>query len=293
MKRQAFTFLTLGALIFSGCATTALRHNTSNESKTVSDIYEDEVLYNLALSHDFYSNTRVNGLPSFVTLSSGMATITESLSGTLTVKVTTGPSEEDPGATGTHMTADNWAFTPVNDPNQLKRLLLLYKAEFKKISQGEVDQLFQPGPPATDSQGRPILDYFPDTNTDGYVKLDKNNNPIFKAKPKPTTPHHTRKDIPGAVIGRNEDGTKKRSKAWFSFEQPAGLSLKEASACRMGPYLNHYIWITNRTNYLNFTLLVLGGTSTNASSGSFQSNPNLLSSPVLFLNQNGLIRPYQ
>ena len=122
MNPKVFSLFALAMLIFSGCATTALRHNTTNESKTVSDIYEDEVLYNLALYHDFDSGTRVNGLPSFVTLSSGMATITESLSGTLTIKFTSGPSEEDPAATGTHMTADNWAFTPVNDPAQLRRV---------------------------------------------------------------------------------------------------------------------------------------------------------------------------
>jgi hypothetical protein len=68
---------------------------------------------------------------------------------------------------------------------------------------------------------------------------------------------HTIFEIPGAMIDKNGIVTN----GWFTFTPPTNvipaLSADQITLYRMGPYLDHYIWITNRQNFLKFELLAL------------------------------------
>ena len=139
----------------------ALRYNTSNQSKTVSDLLADEILYNLALYNDYYNSNRVNGIPSFVTLSSGMAAVQQNLGGSVSIAVAPTGDTGTPGMTASHQTTDNWGFTPVVDPGQINRLFCIYRAEFRLISTNDLAVIFPPSQPLLDSTGRPALDYHP------------------------------------------------------------------------------------------------------------------------------------
>src|ERR1039458_8358987 len=270
MKTRLLSTLIVLAICICGCTGVALRRSTFNQSKTVSDFLADQVLYNLALYKDYYDGDRVNGLPSFVKLATGQSQVQQAINAQMALKIAdAGTVEKDPQLTGNHQTQDNWSFIPVVDPNEISRLYWLYRAEFNAVDDAALAKIFPPSPPALDQQGRPYLDYTPETYTNGFVILT-NNQPVFKAKPKrPIKP--TIADIPGAVLNDRGDV----NGGWFSFSQPANAPL----SARMGPYLNHYIWITNRENFFKFALLALGGTNSTAA---------LKSSPAIFLLNNGV-----
>jgi len=274
MKVKCVSILILSIVCLCGCTSVALRRNAFNQSKTVSDLLADQILYNLALYKDYYESDRINGLPSFVKLSSGQAAVQQSLNGQMGLKIMdVGTVEKDPQLTGNHQTTDNWTFTPVTDPNEINRLYCLYRAEFRKATSNELTVIF-PAPSAQlDQQGRPYLDYTPVLNTNDGTVLITNNQPVFTAKPKAVPSAPTIFDIPGSITN---DTTKEVNEGWASFSEPANAT----PSSRMGPYLNHYIWITNRTNFFKFALLALGGTNVSA---------NTKSSQPLFLINGGVI----
>jgi hypothetical protein len=239
-----------------------------------------------------------------------MAAIQQNITGTISVAIAPTGETETPGVTGSHQTTDNWAFTPIVDSIQLTRLCQLYRSEFEEIDTNDVNKIF---PPASmlDAQGRPALDYSPvlETNSTGvFVKLDNKYRPIFYAQAKQSVKPKTILDIPGALglitsiktnvlegsVTFTTNSFHGRNLGWFSFEQPTNLSPELRRICRMGPYLGHYIWVTNSQNFLKFSLLALGGTNTfPASVGGGSVGGASSSSPgTLFINQNGLIKLY-
>jgi hypothetical protein len=270
MKTKNGSLLFLLAVCLCGCTSYALRRSTANQAKTVSDFMQDQVLYNLALYKDYYDNHRANGLPSFVKLINGQATVQQTINGQLALKIpATGGVEKDPQINGSHQSSDNWSFVPVVDPNELNRLFTVYRTQFEFVSPAEMKQVFPTPAPPLDQWGRPTLKYTPDTNPDGTVKLI-NNQPVFIVTTNKMEKHEP-PIIPGA---KDKDGTVKDG--WFSFTEPS----KNIKAFKAGPYLNKYVWITDRQGFFKFTLLTLGGTN------------NLTAKPatgVFLLNNNGLI----
>lgn len=270
MKTCSFIALTSLTLVLCGCTSLALRHSTANQAKTLSDLLADQVLYNLALYKDYYEGNRVNGLPSFVKLASGQSQVQQSINGQVGIKIPPNSGTEvDPQISGGHQTSDNWGFTPVIDPNEMNRLFCLYRAEFKEIGTNELSAIFPSPAPPLDQQGRPFLDYHPVTVTnDNQISvLITNNQPVFTATLKASPPPPQLNSIPGAIIDEKGD----RNAGWFSFTQPENST----TATRMGPYLSHYIWITNRDSFFKFALLALGQT-------------NVTTGPLLQI-QNGLL----
>jgi len=297
-------------IIATGCTSTALRHNTANQSKTLSDLLADQVLYNLALYKDFYDNKRVNGIPSFVKINTGMASVMQSINGSAAIKLTS-TDEEDPTLQLAHATTDNWSFSPVTSPDEINRLFCLYEVEFNSVAIEDLPPILAAIYPPTsnlDSTGKPILDYKWVTDDEGFV-IQTNNQLLFKARPhRPVKYTGSLEEIPGALHNVTDitntvvttDATGKQVftreeqhftvplhipyNGWFSFSPPTDIPPKEALQMRMGPYLNHYIWITNRINFVKFAELALGSTNL--------AQPGGYSLP-LFINQNGVILPYR
>jgi hypothetical protein len=219
-------------------------------TKSISEFLTDEILYNLVSYKDFYENKNGNGLPSFLIPAS---TSGESLS------LFTSKSTEA-----------KWSLIPVDDAGQLERIYLIYKSEFLEVTTNDLELIF-PLPSIVDTAGYPRLDYFARTNEDGLVELDTQGKPIFMMKTKVQKQTHSVSDIPGALQEVTKtatpirtDGTTtstnsslERVNGWFSFTEPQDNS----TSSRMGPYLGHYIWITNLQNFVKFELLVLGKTN--------------------------------
>jgi hypothetical protein len=264
--------LVLLAICSSGCTSLILQHNANKQTTTVSDLLNNEVLYNLALYKDYYDGTRVNGIPSFVQLTTGQSQVQQTVNGQVTPKITTGVSETDLQFMGAHQVQDNWTFNPVVDPNILNRIYLLYRAEFTNVSRADLFKIIPPAPTPLDQQGHPYLQYTPVTNSNGQV-LMTNNQPVFTAIPIPIKPP-TYAQVPGSIIDAN--GT--RTNGWFSFTPPANNC---SSWWPMGHYLHTDIWITNRDNFFQFELLALGGTNSIANPG-----------PTPFTINNGVAVPY-
>jgi hypothetical protein len=280
MKRQLILPLVLLAIYSSGCTSFILQHNTNRQTTTVSDLLNNEILYNLTIYKDYYDGTSVNGIPSFVQLTTGQSQVQQSINGQVTPKITTGVSETDLQFMGVHQVQDNWTFTPIVDPNTLNRLFWLYRAEFVKISFNDLKNIFPTQQPPTDQQGRPFLDYTPVLDGNGNV-LMTNNSAVFTAKPLKKGKLNISR-IPGAIVDDKGD----RNKGWFSFTPPPA----NMHSWRMGPYFDHltpkFVWITNADNYFQFALLALGGTN------NFISPASSIVSPSFIIN-NGVAIPYQ
>jgi len=267
--------LSIVIICASSCTTRELRNSTFNQSKTVNDLLADQVLYNLALYKGYYQGTNFNGLPAFVTLASGQAQIQDSVTPTFSAALTTHASTGNPTYTpqiaGTHQVQDNWSFTPIVDPSVLFRLYWLYKVEFKPIGEAGLTNIFPPIPDL-DQWGRPNLKYVAKAGPDGRVQTDANHQPLFDIFVKEPVKHKL-DEIPGSI---NEDLSTNWS--WFSFSPPCAGEKWDFA----GTFLKMPIWITSRSNFVKFALLTMGGTNA-------PSTTPISSSPMLFLNQNGLI----
>jgi hypothetical protein len=262
-----------------GCTSEALRQNTYHQSKTVGDFLANQVLYNLAYYKDYYEKNNVNGLPSFVKLTTGQAQVQEAINAQVGIKIPIeGGDEVDPQISGNHQTQDNWTFVPVVDPNEISRLYYLYRAEFKHITDADVLKVFPKPPDSLDKQGRPIPDYtlktYTYTNATGVFVgvVMTNNQPVYDANPPKQPKNPQLADIPGAI-----DTKSNKIDGWFSFTRPTN-NVKSFYA---GYYLHTGIWITNSENFFKFTLLTLGGTNNSTTTKS--------SSTMLLLNNNGII----
>jgi hypothetical protein len=113
MPRLAISICLL--FIISGCAHVPLRRNTLKQSQTLSDLLEQQVLDNIALSIAAPHSTPYFGLPK-----GGSTQMTQS--GSSTVSLSWNPRtlvSEVLGITGGGALTENWTLEPVTNPDRL------------------------------------------------------------------------------------------------------------------------------------------------------------------------------
>lgn len=117
-------FLFCLVLTINGCAHAPLRRNTLRQAQTLSNVYEQQVLDNIALAIAAPEST-----PYFAIPKGGSTQVTQS--GTSTVGLTWSPRTlltETLNINGTGSLTENWSLEPVTNPDRLDLMscLLLY-----------------------------------------------------------------------------------------------------------------------------------------------------------------------
>lgn len=109
--------------MLSGCAHQQLRWNTTHQAKTLSDIYEQQVLDNLAMFvHD------PNALPFFAYPNTGRSDVTDKSSlGSDTSFNRNGFTAEVLKLSGGRDMYETWSLTPVYDPRRLELMRCAYQ----------------------------------------------------------------------------------------------------------------------------------------------------------------------
>ncbi|WP_157100574.1 hypothetical protein [Rhodoplanes sp. Z2-YC6860] len=149
----------LHALFLVGCASTQLNFNTLDLASTTNDLVTQQVLYNFA---SFIDNPAA--VPAQVTVSSGNATTSNSITPNLTLPLSKSLSASNitvlnptfgnaTAAKSLQLSASDswnqsWSFAPVTDPERMKRLQALYRyaVEWSEESDG-VAQFLENFPP--------------------------------------------------------------------------------------------------------------------------------------------------
>jgi hypothetical protein len=130
------------ALAGGGCASTQLNYNTLDLGSTVDQLLNEQVIHNLS---NFIDNPAA--IPAQIVINSGTATTANTLSASyfdpltkaLTLATTIPPSGAQTVAKtsvdasksltlgGNNVATQNWAFEPIHDADQLRRLYTLYR----------------------------------------------------------------------------------------------------------------------------------------------------------------------
>lgn len=125
MVRTLMLLAIIGASgLLSGCAHTQLRWNTTHQSRTLTEIYEQQVLDNLAMFvHD------PNSLPFFSTPSSGSSQVTDqgSVGSDLTWRRAIGFDAGILKLFGQRQMLESWSLSPVSDPRRLELMRCAYQ----------------------------------------------------------------------------------------------------------------------------------------------------------------------
>lgn len=113
----------LVALTSTGCTHVQLRHNSIRQSATVSEIYQQQVLENLAkFARD------PNALPHFSVASGGLNSVNDSGSGQVGLAWNTFRfTGATLGGNAARGQAQNWTLVPVNDPRKLELMRCAYQ----------------------------------------------------------------------------------------------------------------------------------------------------------------------
>jgi hypothetical protein len=113
--------LGLSILMASGCAHVQLAKNTVRQARTLSDIYEQQVLDNVA---KFVYN--FNSLPHFAIADGGTTAVNDQLlgNGNLLLPIGTNSSL---GINGQRQCNDAWTLTPISDPRKLELMRCSYQ----------------------------------------------------------------------------------------------------------------------------------------------------------------------
>jgi hypothetical protein len=114
--------LLLATVCSTGCTAMALRHESDKISISVGDLYQQEVLDNLARFVDNY-----NAFPSFAYANQGAAIITDEASAGASPTIAT-ISSVLLNVAGSRSVMDSYTLTPVNDPRKLE----LMKCAFQR-----------------------------------------------------------------------------------------------------------------------------------------------------------------
>jgi hypothetical protein len=122
MKWSSLVLVAL-AMCSTGCTQTQLRTNTVRKAETLNDIYQQQVLDNLA---KFIVDP--NSLPHFAIPSQGTSAVNDSLAsdGGLTWNSTILNGARLNGG-GSRQMQENWVLTPVSDPRKLERMRCAYQ----------------------------------------------------------------------------------------------------------------------------------------------------------------------
>lgn len=109
------------ATISTGCSHTQLRYNHVNQAKSLTSIYEKQVLDNLAMFAD-----NKEALPFFAVPSGGSATVNDA--GALSASPLNGPVHTALSLSSlSRNSGGQWTFLPVTDPDKLRRMRCAYR----------------------------------------------------------------------------------------------------------------------------------------------------------------------
>jgi len=112
--------VTVMAVMLTGCTHTQLRHNTAKQSESLTDLFEKQVLDNLAR---FACDP--HALPHFAFPGEGTSNVTDE--GTITGEAPLNPFFTKIGLEGTRHMEESWGLVPVTDPEKLKRMRCAYQ----------------------------------------------------------------------------------------------------------------------------------------------------------------------
>lgn len=111
---KKFVLICLAAVVLQGCAHTQLRWNTTKQSQTLTDLYQQQVLDNLAM---FVENP--HSVPHFAIPSSGGSEVLDRGSwGASPINA----FRKGFGIGGDRSSRQSWALTPISDPDKLRRM---------------------------------------------------------------------------------------------------------------------------------------------------------------------------
>lgn len=125
--------LLLASVCLTGCTAAALRRESTGVSISVGDLYQQEVLDNLA---KFVANP--NAFPSFAYATQGLASITDD--GSLTIAgslVRGGMNSLGITGVGSRNIQDSYTLTPVNDPRKLELMKCAYQRALSSCGIGQ------------------------------------------------------------------------------------------------------------------------------------------------------------
>jgi hypothetical protein len=123
MQRLLLAFLISAAMAACGCTHSQLRWNTTHQSKTLTDIYEQQVLDNLAM---FVYDP--NSLPFFSTPSTGSSQVTDQGSvGSDFGWKAVGFDAAALKLFGQRQMLESWSLSPVSDPRRLELMRCAYQ----------------------------------------------------------------------------------------------------------------------------------------------------------------------
>ncbi len=123
MSGRLLAITVIGMSLLSGCTHTQLRWNTTHQAKSLTDIYEQQVLDNLAM---FVHNP--NSLPSFAYPNTGRSDVTDKGSiGSDTTWNRLGFATEVLKLSGGRDLYETWGLTPVYDPRRLELMRCAYQ----------------------------------------------------------------------------------------------------------------------------------------------------------------------
>ncbi len=128
--------LLLASVCLTGCTAAALRRESTGVSISVGDLYQQEVLDNLA---KFVANP--NAFPSFAYANQGSAIITDN--GSLSIMPTWmqgGGNSLAATGTGSRNIQDSYTLTPVNDPRKLELMKCAYQRAVSSCGYGQESQ---------------------------------------------------------------------------------------------------------------------------------------------------------
>jgi hypothetical protein len=113
------------AVLGAGCVSRPLQRNTLKQVGTLSDLYQEQVLDNVAM---FCANP--DAVPSFAVPAGGVVSVQNEATGVLALQVTGKDLFLDSsGATvgGSRLVIGNWSLAPINDPDKLGLMRCLFQ----------------------------------------------------------------------------------------------------------------------------------------------------------------------
>jgi len=249
MRKCLLLFIAAGLL--SGCTEAQLNRSTLKLTATIGALQRDQILDNLGefLNHPIDQSP----LPSMVLLGSGTVQVTDSVTPTLRFPYNgRNLFTEEVDLSGQDQWTENWALSPVIDPEDLERLQILFQWA---ASKGEVN--------ADDLQKRFPVVYLRNPDT-GYAYASVAGGGTLQA-PSDITTATTRSSELLPQQYRDIKVSQVPANWWFEGDdRPAKSNPNDAEPLDCGVHAGHHLWITNESGYSHFALDCLKAASNTA-----------------------------
>jgi hypothetical protein len=135
-RRQLAALVLALSIATSGCTSVQLRRNTVRQAESLSDIYEQQVLDNLAMFvHD------PNSLPYFAFPTQGNSTLTDQGSVTSSFTWIPGLSSATLTPNVTRTNNEAWTLTPIANPRVLELMRCAYQRAVRSCCQGTAESI--------------------------------------------------------------------------------------------------------------------------------------------------------